>query len=274
MSQRGAGHKAMAAGAAVPAGEGAVTLSRDVPRARRATIEARIEKAVERFRRDARGLADRSCTLCGYNGPFTPFGSPPRLDAQCAGCGALERHRLYGLLLHREGIVERTHRMLHFAAEAQIRKAVEPRVGTYETADLALHRRPTHRVNIEALDLPDGQYDRIVCNHVLEHVDDGKALSELFRVLKPGGLAMLTTPVCEGWAETYENADVEGRAARILHFGQKDHVRFYGRDLRDRIGAAGFRLEEFTAVEPFVRLHGLQRGETIFMAWKPEAEDV
>lgn len=246
---------------------------RDMTASRRDTIDERIVKAVERFRRDAQGLAKRGCPLCGYFGQFTPFGSPPRLDAQCAGCGSLERHRLYGLLLAREGILSPDHTLLHFAAEHQIRKAVWPRVGTYETADLDSKRKPTHRLNIEAMDLPDARYERIICNHVLEHVDDARALAEMFRILKPGGLAMLSTPVCEGWPETYENPDVDGKEARTLHFGQKDHVRFYGRDLRDRIRAAGFRLDEFTAVEPFVLRHGLMRGETIFLAWKAGGAD-
>lgn len=263
---------------ASPSGQGAADKAASTRRgnsvALRSTIDDRIEKAVSRFRRDAmRGLAPRKCTLCKYSGQFTPFGMPPRMDAQCAGCGSLERHRLYGLLLKQDGILSEDHTVLHFAAEHQIRKAVRRRVQVYETADLDSKRKPTHRVNIEALDLPDARYDRIICNHVLEHVDDIRALSELFRVLKPGGLAMLTSPVCEGWAETYENPDVIDKAGRKLHFGQRDHLRIYGRDIRDRIRGAGFTLDEFTAVEPFVVRHGLMRGETIFLARKPGGGD-
>ena len=125
---------------------------------------------------------------------------------------------------------------------------------------------------IEAIDLPDASFDRILCNHVVEHVDDAKAFAELFRILHPGGVALFTTPIVEGWAQTYENPAIDGERLRELHFGQNDHVRFYGRDLRERIKAAGFRLEEFTAVEPDVHRHGLMRGETVFMATKPEAE--
>lgn len=241
--------------------------------AKRRVIDDRIEKAVARFRKDAQGLAKRSCPLCGYYGQFTPFGSPPRLDAQCAGCGSLERQRLYGVLFQQRPLLAATHCLLHFAAEHRIRLIAEAAVGTYETADLSAQRRPTHVVNIEALDLPDAAYDRVICNHVLEHVDDRKALAEIFRVVKPGGLAMLSTPVCEGWAETYENDAIDGKRNRRVHFGQKDHVRFYGRDLRARIRAAGFTLEEFTAVEPQVHRHGLIRGETIFLAWKPGGAD-
>jgi ubiquinone/menaquinone biosynthesis C-methylase UbiE len=46
-------------------------------------------------------------------------------------------------------------------------------------------------VKADICDLPfeDNQYDVILCNHVLEHIpDDTKAMQELYRVLKPGGI--------------------------------------------------------------------------------------
>jgi hypothetical protein len=48
-------------------------------------------------------------------------------------------------------------------------------------------------------------------------------------------------------------------------------VRYFGRDVRTRIQAAGFSLEEFTAEEPLVHRHGLVRGEKVFVARKPKA---
>jgi len=56
---------------------------------------------------------------------------------------------------------------------------------------------------------------------------------------------------------------------RMRHYGQFDHVRYYGADVRDRIRAAGFRLAEFTAEGEDVLTFGLQRGETVFIATKP-----
>ncbi len=141
--------------------------------------------------------------------------------------------------------------------------------GTYETADIQSSTHTNHVVNIETLDLPDASFDRIVCNHVLEHVDDRAALAELFRVLSPGGLAFVTTPVIEAWAETHEDSSILEPRDRRLNFGQADHIRLYGRDLRDRFRAAGFELGEFVACEPDVRNHGLSRGETVFVARKP-----
>jgi SAM-dependent methyltransferase len=146
---------------------------------------------------------------------------------------------------------------------------IRARVKDYETADIGPKKQVTHHVDIEATGLPDAEYDRIICNHVLEHVDDGKALAEMFRMLKPGGKAFLMTCVVEGWDETYENPEITEEKVRVLHFGQGDHRRIYGRDLRDRIRAAGFELEEFVAVEPDVSTHGLIRGERVFIATRP-----
>lgn len=49
--------------------------------------------------------------------------------------------------------------------------------------------------DIEALNSPDGAWDCVMLNEVLEHVpDDRKALAEVCRVLKPGGRLFLFSP--------------------------------------------------------------------------------
>lgn len=249
------------------AAAGGATAARDLAVAKR--LDRWVDKAVREFQADARGLAARRCPLCGYEGRFAPFGRPPRLDARCGGCGSLERHRLFALHCEARGAVGAEHRVLHFAPEPELSRFVRTRAGVYETADLSQKLGVTHVLNIEATGLPDAGYDRIVCNHVLEHVDDRCALAEIFRLLKPGGLAFLSTPVIEGWTRTYENPEARTPAQRKVHFGQYDHVRFYGADLRDRIRAAGFVLEEYTAEEPDVLRYGLVRGEKLFLATRP-----
>jgi len=78
---------------------------------------------------------------------------------------------------------------------------------------------------------------------VLEHVpDDRKAISEMYRVLRPGGLAVVQVPLDDGRAETYEDPEVTDPAERAKLFGQADHVRVYGRDLTSRLGEAGFHV--------------------------------
>jgi hypothetical protein len=77
-------------------------------------------------------------------------------------------------------------------------------------------------------------------------------------------------PVIEGWSRTYENAAAVTPADRMRHYGQSDHVRYYGADVRDRIRSAGFRLDEFTAEGEDVLTYGLARGEKVFIATKPQ----
>jgi SAM-dependent methyltransferase len=121
-------------------------------------------------------------------------------------------------------------------------------------------------LNLENIDLSDSSFDVIIANHVLEHVDDAAALTELKRVLTPKGRLLLTVPVIEGWDITYEDAAIVAPGDRAAHFGQWDHLRFYGRDIRQRISAAGFDLQEFVASGDEVVRFGLSRGERLFLA--------
>jgi SAM-dependent methyltransferase len=92
-------------------------------------------------------------------------------------------------------------------------------------------------VDLQRLPFPDRSFDRVLCVHVLEHVDDdAAALRELSRVLRPGGEAVVMVPLLGATTDEDPSASPEERLRR---FGQADHVRLYGTDLRDRIAAAG-----------------------------------
>ena len=83
--------------------------------------------------------------------------------------------------------------------------------------------------------------DVILCSHVLEHVeDDRKAMRELFRVLRPGGWAMIQVPLSS--QPTFEDPSITDPAERERLFWQADHVRLYGLDIADRLREAGFNV--------------------------------
>ncbi|MBT8269766.1 MAG: methyltransferase domain-containing protein, partial [Bacteroidia bacterium] len=106
---------------------------------------------------------------------------------------------------------------------------------------------PIADIKADICDLPfdDDSYDFIICNHVLEHIpDDRKAMSELLRILKPGGRAILQIPQDMEREETYEDPSITDPKEREKHFGQYDHVRVYGRDYFDRLRSVGFKVEE------------------------------
>jgi SAM-dependent methyltransferase len=211
---------------------------------------------------------NRECNLCGYSGRFWPSGDPPRRGAVCAKCGSVERQRLVGLWVDAHPNIVDGVRILHFAPERRLAWLFKSRSDNYRSADLN-PRAADMVINIEDIDLPDGSVDLVVCSHVLEHVDDTKALREIRRILAPDGRALLMFPIVEGWEHTYEDPTHTSPADRTKYFGQFDHVRMYGHDVRERIAAAGLTLTEFTAEEPNVARYGLVRGEKLFIAARP-----
>ncbi|MGA7306640.1 MAG: class I SAM-dependent methyltransferase [Rhodothermales bacterium] len=117
----------------------------------------------------------------------------------------------------------------------------------YVSADLF---DPEAMVQMDVTDIqyPDASFDVIVCNHVLEHVDnDMKAMQEFHRTLKGDGWAILSVPI--GANPTFEDPSITDPKERLRLFGQEDHVRNYGPDFADRLRAAGFKVDVFTVGE-------------------------
>jgi hypothetical protein len=111
----------------------------------------------------------------------------------------------------------------------------------------------------------------VIAVHVLEHiVDDRKAISELFRVLHPGGWALICVPL---FGElTYEDPLIVSPRDREIAFLQWDHVRKYGTDVSDRLRDAGFAVTELRADERFdVTRYGLFGFEIVHLCRRPNA---
>jgi SAM-dependent methyltransferase len=211
----------------------------------------------------------RTCPICGYHGMFIGVGHPPRWDARCPQCGSRERHRLMHLWVT-EGGGDRlaSRRILHFAPEREVLRRMRGNP-LYESADL---HQPgvTHRVDIARVPLPDARYDVVIAHHVLEHIpDDRQAMRELFRLLKPGGTAVVSVPINASRPQTYENTAIVTPEQRHAHFSAEDHCRYYGLDFAVRLSEAGFRPSVFrVSPEEEVR-YGLLRDEWITIAEKP-----
>jgi hypothetical protein len=217
------------------------------------------------------GRLPRTCPICGYHGVFIAVGHPARWDARCLNCGSRERHRLLHLWIT-EGGGDRLagKRILHFAPEKIVMRRMRDNT-LYETADL-MQQGVTHKVDITRVPLPDAGYDVVMANHVLEHIpDDRQAMRELFRLLKPGGFALLTVPVNASRQQTYENPAVTTPAERWAHFSAHDHVRYYGLDFADRLAEAGFVVDTFRMPPDQEVRYGLLRYEWVYIARKPDA---
>ena len=117
------------------------------------------------------------------------------------------------------------------------------------------------------------EFDIVFCNHVLEHVnDDKKAMSEIYRVLRKNGYAILQSCIDYNRANTYEDSSIVTPEDREREFWQKDHIRLYGMDYAKRLEKAGFAVEENNfirelSVEEIDRCK-LPSGEIIFIGRK------
>jgi len=168
--------------------------------------------------------------------------------------------------------------VLHVAPEKWLaRRIASCHPAKYVRGDLMPSREGVEKIDVTNIPYAAASFDWVLCNHVLEHVpDDAKALRELWRVLKPGGKAVLQTPFASGLEKTLEdNQEINTDAKRLEFYGQEDHVRLYGRDLFDRIRAAGFQLElkKHNECLPDIEAarYGVNRDEPFFLCVKPES---
>ncbi|NNK70089.1 MAG: methyltransferase domain-containing protein [Flavobacteriaceae bacterium] len=185
----------------------------------------------------------------------------------CPNCGSLARTRGLWDLIQNE-IKGKT--ILHFSPPVSLRKAIENRIATgkYITSDFAGEFDSDLKINIEDIDLEDDYFDLIICYHVLEHVtNDKKAISELFRILKPVGICYIQTPFKEG--EIWDDEQINTPELRLKHYGQADHLRVYSADgLTVRLEDAGFDVERIERVNEPENHNGFKPRDTILKGRK------
>lgn len=209
----------------------------------------------------------RDCPVCGYHGIFLSVGRPSRWDTRCPNCGSRERHRLMQLYMTEHGIDLSTKKVLQFGPEKWLMQKLKGNPG-YEPADL-YSPIARYRLDITKIDRPDNFFDAVIANHVFEHIDDdAKAMREMFRVLKPGGIGFFSVPINLSREETYENAAITDPDERFVHFGGTDHKRFYGRDFQRKLEAAGFKVEAYRRAPEEEVKWGLLRDECIYIGRK------
>lgn len=178
---------------------------------------------------------------------FLPYGyAAQRNNVLSPSTLSLERHRLLWLYLQREtNFFSAPLKVLHFAPEQAFYKRFKKQQNLdYTTTDL---ESPLADVKADICNLPfaDNSFDVILCNHVLEHIpDDTKAMQELYRILKPGGMGIFQIPQDVSRAETFQDDSITDPKERTLIFGQYDHVRIYGRDYFDKLRSVGFTVVE------------------------------
>ena len=198
----------------------------------------------------------RECPICGAcRRKFLPYGYvTSREDALCPRCLSLERHRLIWLWLQRHSDLFASHpHILHIAPEVSLMRHFKRHYKglreRYVTADLESPLADMH-FDVQHIPLEARSIDVVICNHLLEHVeDDTLALRELHRIMRAGGWGIMLVPEDRGRTTTLEDDTITDPAERTRLFGQYDHRRIYGRDYDDRLRRAGFEVERIAATE-------------------------
>lgn len=206
---------------------------------------------------------------------FLPYGyGRQRSNVLSPSTLSLERHRLLWLYLKNEtDFFTAPKKVLHFAPEQAFYKRFRKQQNLdYTTTDLYSPLADV-KADICNLSFADNEYDLILCNHVLEHIpDDTKAMQELHRVLKPGGMGIFQIPQDLSRETTFEDNTITDPKQRAAIFGQYDHVRVYGRDYFDKLRSTGFRVieEDYTQklTPQQVERYCLAPGEIIPVCYK------
>ncbi len=199
-------------------------------------------------------------------------------SVMCPRCDAHPRHRLlwHYLCAEHGELFESKLQLLHVAPEFCFARYFRKMKNLYYvTVDLEMSQVDC-RADVCRLPFAEDSFDVLFCNHVLEHVPaDREAISELFRILRPGGWALLQVPIDRKRSQTLEDETIISPKERERCFGQYDHVRQYGTDFQGRLAGAGFAVEILaypdTLSATVVEQCGLDPDETIYLCRKNAA---
>jgi SAM-dependent methyltransferase len=255
---------------------------------------AELSSAFRRARAAVPFTGDRFCVVCERRvSAFLPFrggaaGRPALMRAletigsdvenfSCPRCLSHDRERHLLLYMRARGLFadSRGKPILHVAPERHLSPRLRdgsPR--GYVAGDRYPRSDDVMELDVTALPFDDECFHLLLANHVLEHVsDEALATAEMFRVLRPGGYAVLQTPFSRKLEHTFEDPGVDTPDARREAYGQEDHVRLFGRDIFERIAAAGFEshVAEHAELLPDVdsRRAGVNPLEPFFLFQKP-----
>lgn len=224
------------------------------------------------------------CPICKSSfKAFGKFGRPHWKSTRCHECHSIERHRLlYFYLKNKMNLFNTSEKikLLHFAPEKSFYGLFSKLDNLdYFPCDLDANKYPfrgttkIHEVDITDIPFASNSFDLIICLHVLEHVPNDKlAMQELFRVMKKGGKGYFQVPIDYNREKTYEDPSITSPRAREKAFGQFDHVRFYGKDYKNRLEKSGFYVTEDTFINQFsddeILKYGLDKEELIYWCEK------
>jgi SAM-dependent methyltransferase len=219
-----------------------------------------------------------TCPVCEKDfSKFLSYGSDVahRENVLCPFDLTLERHRLMWLYLKNETTFFTANKLnvLHIAPEQCFHALFKKQKNlVYTTGDLVSPIADLH-FDLHEIPLENDLFDVVFCNHVMEHVNDvHQCMSEIYRVLKPGGWAIMQVPQDFNRATTLEDPSITSPEDREKFYWQKDHVRLFGNDYPTYLTKAGFQVEEYRVVDHFngneIERYRLQREEILYLSRK------
>ena len=229
-------------------------------------IKRILDKILNKIRRITNGFGSkRKCYICGRTfNYFTKFrgGTKQRIELRnrldgvgsdvdnfgCMYCGCHDRERHLFMFFDKLMLWDQMkHRnILHFAPEKHLQIRInEQEPHEYVKGDLYPTNSDIRKIDATAIPFGDDTFDLLIANHILEHIPDySKALSEFFRVMKPGGIAILQTPYSRLLRNNFEDEGINTDELRLFFHGQEDHVRTFGeRHFMKSLENAGFSLQ-------------------------------
>ena len=210
------------------------------------------------------------CNNCGHS--YSRFVPAPPLDENkesirkkniiigygeniyCPYCMCGARERLVLAMLQHE-IDVKGKKILHLSPEKSIYQYIAP-LAYVITGDIEpgfYKRTAPDIITLDATDFTfeNNSFDIVIGNHMLEHIpDDAKAMKEFYRIVKPGGIAILQVPYSDTIPATLEEPFINDRKRQSELFGQNDHVRLYQlADYMERLRRTGFNVKYISPEE-------------------------
>jgi len=200
-------------------------------------------------------------------------------NSGCVKCGSTDRDRFVYIYLKHLNIFKRKSRtplrILHVAPEKMISSALcRAKNFEYIMGDKYEegyeYNENVIKLDVRNLPYEDEYFDMVICNHVLEHInDDLNAMKEIWRVLKKGGKAILQVPISKEIENTIENISITDPNKRFELFGQSDHVRIYEkRNYIKRLEDAGFKVKVIRLKNCEYYFYGLNFNEDLYVVIK------
>lgn len=207
------------------------------------------------------------CPICGKSSKlFKAYGLVSRNNAMCPSCGSLEGQRAGYIYLQRETDLlapKKPIKLLHFSPEPCLARNFRENImiDYYPVDSDPKYSNIRARVDIKDIPYKNDSFDYIICNHLLQNIDNDKAaLFELYRVLNSGGKLLICVPIDSTLEQTLERQE------------SKSSVRIYGKDFSLRLEKAGFKSQEIIVEKYFtqneIKAFSLLPFETFYLCSK------